>query len=361
MEGELIGRLKARAAALRYRNPARAVKLIAVAGASGKTTTALLLSEVLQEAGHSVLTLTNHGCFLNGKKIERRYDTSAGAMQRSLSFAKQKQVAFVIVEVSDAFVETHVLPTLTLEMSIVTNNSPSAQTLLNQPVNYTVVPSGFDVAGLSVAPHQAISFGDDETAEAHIKQVTLRRKGTEIELVIDHQTKVNLATHLVGQANARNVAAAASAAYVLATDLAVLDEGIARLERVAGNYDYLALPSESRPYTVAVDAAGSPESLELVLGSAAALKKRRLLVATDGPLPAGHEKQLKAYTDRLTVTKGPKGIAGVETVESQQEAFDLTVRGAKKDDLVLLIGRSFAALEPDGTTKAHRMLDVHDE
>jgi UDP-N-acetylmuramoyl-L-alanyl-D-glutamate--2,6-diaminopimelate ligase len=361
METELVGKLKARLAAYRYRNPAKAVKLVAVAGPSGKTTTALLLSEILQEAGNSVLTLTNHGCYLNGEMQKLHYDTSPGAVQRSLALAKRKQVNYVVLEVTDAFVATHVLPTLTLEMSIITGDSPSAQTLLNQPVNYTVVPSGFDVAGLSVAPHQAISFGNDEAAEACIRSTTLRRKGTEVEVLIDHQTKCDVATFLVGKANVRNVAAAISAAYVLAIDLSTLEEGIARLERVTGNFEYLSSGSNEQAYQVVVDAALSPESLELVLSSAAQLKKRRLLVAVDGPLPVGHEKALKHYADRMIVVNNTLEIAGLESAASLQEAFDLVRRGAKKDDLVLLVGKEYAGLEPDGGTKAQRMMDVMDD
>ncbi|HRJ06778.1 MAG TPA: Mur ligase family protein [Candidatus Saccharibacteria bacterium] len=361
MEKEFVGKMRARVAALRYRNPARAVRIIAVAGASGKTTTALLLNELLLESGSKVLALTNHGCFLNGQPLDRRYDNSSGAVQRSLALAKSKQADFVIIEVTDAFIQTHVLPTLNIEMSIITNDSPSAQTLLNQPVNYTVVPSGFDVAGLGVVPHQAISFGEDETAEAQMSGVILRRRGTEIDLVIDHQTKLSIATYLIGMANARNATTAVSAAYVLAADLSAVEEGVARLERVAGNYDYIQTASEARPYDVAVDGASTVESLELLLSSAHQLKKRRLLVALDASVPLLAEKDMKQLTDRVVVVNAGEGLTGLETAGSLQEAFDLVLRGAKKDDLVLLVGREFAALEPGGLTKAHRMLEATDE
>lgn len=360
MENDFVGNLRARIAAMRYRNPARSVRIIGVAGASGKTTTALYLNELLLESGNKVLTLTNHGCFLNGEPQERRYDTSPGAVQRSLALAKNKQVDFVIIEITDSFVATHVLPTLIIEMSIITNDSPSAQTLLNQPVNFTVVPSGFDVAGLSVAPHQAISFGDDETAEAQIKDVKLLRKGTEIELVVDHQTKFNVATYLVGKANVRNVAAAVSAAYVLAADMSTLEEGVARLERVVGNYDYVSTATDDKPYDVVVDAAHSAESVDLVVSSAAELKKRRLLVAFDQTVPIEDEKALTQKVDRLIAVNAPTGLPGIENATSLQEAFDLILRGAKKDDLVLLVGREFAERE-DSQTKAHRMSEASHE
>ena len=42
-------------------------------------------------------------------------------------------------------------------------------------------------------------------------------------------------------------------------------------------------------------------------------------------------------------------------------ALDLAKRGAKKDDLVLLLGREFAELTPDGRTRAHEMVEASGE
>jgi UDP-N-acetylmuramyl tripeptide synthase len=359
MEHEVVGKLRARTAAWRRRNPSRALKLIAVAGAHGKTTTVLLLGELLQEAGYSVMTLTSQGCFYNGQVVAGHYDASADATQHCLALAKKKSVDYVIIEVSDALVATQVLPTLLITMSIVTNDSPGAQALLDQPVDYMVVPHGFDMAGLRVAPHQAISFGHDESSEAQIVSVTERRKGTEIEMVIDHQTKLTVATYLVGKANALNVAATVSAAYVLAADTASFEEGIARLESVQGNYQYL--PSADRPYEIIVDAATTELSVSLVVTSAAALKRRRLLVVADASVPSLVYPELKQRADKVFVVSNAPEVPGVERFDSMQAALELCQRGAKKDDIILLLGKDFAALQPDNTTYAHHMLEAPGE
>ena len=358
MDNEVVGKVRARVAAWRHGNPSRALKVIAVAGDSGKTTTILLLSEILQEAGHSVISLTDRGCLHNGQPIAKHYDVSADALQHCLTVAKRKGVDFVLIEVSESLVATHVLPTLLLTMSVVTNDSPTAQALLNQPVDYTVVPSGFDVAGLSVAPHQAISFGEDLAAEAQIAAVNERRKGTEIDLVIDHQTKVSLATYLVGWANALNVAAAVSSAYVLATDRAVFEEGVARLERVAGNYDYLNVGDA--PYDVVVDGATSEASLNLVVNTAKKLKKRRLLIVADSSVSGERYPELKRLSDRLIVVSDAPELPGVERAEDSKSAFDLMKRSAKKDDLILLLGNQYAALE-EGIPSAQRLIEATSE
>lgn len=355
MRQDLIGGPKAKLVAWRYGNPARGLRIIAVAGAAGKSTVALLLSEIFQEAGSSVTALTSHGSFHNGKELGGdAYDSSIEALQQQLTKAKKHKAYYVIVEVTDSLVATHGLETMPIEMSIITGDSATAQALLQQPVNSTVIPVGFDIDGQKVAPHQAISFGSDEPAEARITAITERRKGTEIEMTIDHQIKIELATYLIGQANALNVAAAVSAAYVLAVNTNDFQEGVARLEKVSGNYEYVQPDDEL--YEVVVDTATAATSVELVLGSAKKLKKRRLLIVADGSISSELYPLLTQYADRVVAVGDGQELPGVELVDSLQTGIDVTLRGAKKDDVVLLLGKEFGARQPDGTTKAYQMV-----
>lgn len=355
MEHELVGKVRAKVVAWRHGNPASSLKLIMVAGLRGKTTTALLLSEMLQEAGSSVMTLTNQGSMIDGKPLTMEsYDASATALQEYLSLAKKKNVKYVIVEVNDELVATHSLSTLPIEMSIITNDAPAAHALLQQPSSYLVAPTGFGMSDQGVAPHQMISYGTDESADAQLANVTLRRKGTEIDLVIDHQTKLSVATYLVGRANAFNVTSAVSAAYVLAADTSTFQEGVARLERVAGNYEYL--PAEGLFYEIVVDGANVESSIDLVLTSASKLKRRRLMVAVDSTVPSELYANIKQSADRLIAVSDSALLPGIELANTTKGAVDLLKRGAKREDLVLLLGRDFARLNEDGTTAAHKLI-----
>lgn len=360
MKHEVVGNVQAKLARWRYGNPGRGLKIIAVAGGEGKTTTALFIGELLQEAGHSVMTMTSLGCSRNGVAVTGvAYDHSADALQRCLANAKKHGVRYVVLEISDALVATQVLPTLLITMSVVTNDSPSAQALLNQAVDYTVVPDGFNIAGLTVAPHQAISFGEDMAAEAQIVSVKEYRKGTEIDMIIDHQTKLTVATHLIGKANALNVAAAVSAVYVLAADTQSFEEGVARLETVPGNYEYL--PMSDAAYDVVVDRAMTQTSIGLVLATARTLKKRRLLVIADATVGSELYDDLKRLSDRAMIIGNVPELPGLEQASDPRSAFDLMRRGAKKDDLILLLGGDVGAIGPDGNTKAHAMFEVTGE
>lgn len=348
-----MGKFKAKAAASRYRHPSKALRVIAVAGPYGKTTTALYLSEVLQEAGHSVLVLTNKGCKLNEQTLDIQYEERAGTIQRLLARGRKKKVDFVILEVTQGLLDCHVLMTLEVEMAVITGSSSVAHSLLEQPLKYAVTPSGLETKAGEVAPHQAISFGEDRMADARIKDTTLYRKGTEIELVIDHQTTLHLATHLIGRANAHNVAAAVAAAYVLEVKIESFEEGIARLEYVPGNFEYL---STERLYTMIVDGAHDAKSLELVVADAKKLTKRRLLVVADESVSEKYYTTVKSNSSAFTAVGAHDG-PGINAASDSQTAAEVVLRGAKQEDTVLFIGVEYAARGSENLSYAQRLVE----
>jgi UDP-N-acetylmuramyl tripeptide synthase len=230
---------------------------------------------------------------------------------------------------------------VSLDTVVVTSGNAETDTLLERVVNYAVVPDDHRAGMLALAEHQIITFGEREDAEAKIDAVTLYRKGTEVRLTIDHQTELTIATHLVGKANAYNVAAAVATAYVLGVALDTVEEGAARLEEVEGNYQYIAA---DRPYLIVVDGAKTDRSIELVLDSTKELAKRRLIAVlqADG-IKEETIVKAKKTADRLILIGGSEvSLPGIETVSSSSEALLIAQRTAKKDDTVLLMGDMFA-------------------
>jgi UDP-N-acetylmuramoyl-L-alanyl-D-glutamate--2,6-diaminopimelate ligase len=331
---ELYRRGRAKVFNARYGNPTGTVRLIAVTGAYGKTTTARLIDVLLKESGRNTLTLLD--------ELHTQKDIVSW-LPRKLKQAKQDNVDFCILEITPQLMESGVLSGLSLDTVVVTSRSAEADILLKQAVNYAVVPDDYQGAMLAIAEHQIISFGELDSAEAKIDNVTLYRKGTEVKLTIDHHTALTASTHLVGKANAFNIAAAIATAYVLGVALDTVEEGVARLEGVEGNYQYI--PSE-QPYTTVVDAATNDRSVELAAFSAKELKKRRLIVALE---TTGISEEaialVKKLSDRLILVGSNISMPGVETVSSPEEASLLGGRAAKKDDTLLLMGKIFTMEE----------------
>lgn len=345
MEHELIGKLRAKVSTVRFGSPARGLKVIAVAGPAGKTTTALLLGEILRESGSRVMVLTNRGCTLDGESYPASYDASPDSFNRYLSMAKKRAVDMLVVEVSLALLKTQLLPSVALEMVVVTGEHDTVRALLREPTEHVVLPVGLEVDEPSVAPHKSITYGDDPTSDAHVSDVTQLRKGTELTLTIDHQTKFEIATYLIGGLNIKNIAAAVSAAYVLAADMSKVQEGVANLEGVAGNFEYLEITDA--PYAVALDAVPVKSALESVVETARSIKRRRLLLCADSSVALSELTWLSQQSDRLIVvgTEPEAAPSGVDWVATTDAAFELAKRAAKKDDLIVLLGKDFAAYD----------------
>ncbi|MEO5950722.1 MAG: Mur ligase family protein [Candidatus Saccharimonadales bacterium] len=345
--------------AARYGNPSKNIRVIAVMGISGKTTTACFIAELLKESDHTVALLTNRGIEIKGNYAEKDYGKDVATLQNILKSAKQKQIEFLVIEVTPRMVDRHIIDGIQIDTVVVTNCDarvePSIRKMIEKQINYVVLPhyNTTLLQGMLMSEHKIISFGDSIDADSTIDKVMLYRKGTEVRLVIDNQTTIDVATHLVGQANAYNVSAAVATAYVLGVDLDLVANGIARLQSVTSNYEYV---STDQTYDIIVDGADNNESLLSVITSARELSKRRLIavVASDGMSDDALSAATK-LTDRLIVIDTPDQtttITGAEAVLSAKDATAKALRGAKKGDTVLLIGGMFSVRQSSGKTLA---------
>lgn len=324
-------------AAVRYRHPSRNVRLVLIGGSYGKTTTALLLAEIIREAGSRVAVFTNQTSSLPDGAYDGEYDASALSVQQAIAASRRAGAAVVIVEATERLLKTGVAGHLQCELILITDDSPASHSLLAHPSASVVVPHTVSTDAYSIAAHQMLTYGDNLAAEAHIASYKLYRRGTEVNLTIDHQTNLPLATHLIGRANVYNVAAAAAGAYMLSVDTSIFADGVARLEQVAGNMQYL--PGDA-PYSVLLDCPRTDLSVQLVSESARELAKRRLLIACDTSVPHSALQPLGKLADRVTVVDGEE-TEGRYHAASVDDALATTLRAAKKDDLVLLLGADF--------------------
>lgn len=343
MKHDIFGKARAKKAALRYNHPSHNVKLILVVGEYGARTTALYLAELLRENDQPTAAFTDRASHIDGETYTERYDASADAIQRAISRSK-KRASTVVMAVTPAFLRSRVLETLQIEMIVAISDCESSREVLEQLASYVVVPEGMPTESIAIAPHQKISFGDSELAEAYLRNTVLYRQGTEVEVTIDHQTNLTLSTYLLGRANAYDVAAAVAAGYLLGLDISRFEEGIARLESVPGNLEKIA---SDQVYTIYVDGAPTSRSADLVSASLKQLARRRLLIACDESFDEDTLDTLSTRADHVTVAGG-KEEKGRYHADNTKHAVELTLRSAKKDDVVLLLGPHYANEADDG-------------
>ena len=220
----------------------------------------------------------------------------------------------------------------------------------------------FDYYDKFAAASQKITYGTHSDAEAKIEHVKLYRKGTEAHVVIDHQTKLDLATNLPGEFNVYNMTAAVAAAYLLGIDLNDIVEGVANLEAVPGRFERVG---DGLPYDVIVDYAHTPDGLEKLLVAAKAITKNRVILVFGACGDRDKSKRpimgtiAATLADRVFLTdeesynENPDEIRrmiydGIEKVKGgamktteiadRREAIDKALAVATKGDTVLITG-----------------------
>lgn len=377
----LYRRSRVHVVSARYGYPARGMRVIAITGTNGKTTTACLLNEIMKAAGHITAMFTTAVIEIAGEQHRNELNATVALTSQVQSFfkqAKKANVDFVILEVTSHALHQHKLDTVPIECAIMTNltqdhldyhptmgeYAKAKGKLFAHKPRYIVLNQDdqwFDFFNAYEAGEHKITYGTDEKSEARITKVKLYKKGSEATLVIDHQTNIEIGTHLPGKYNVYNVAAAASAAYVLGVGLEEIVDGVANLEAIPGRFERVKL---EKPFEVIVDYAHTPDALEKLLETVQSMTKNRTILVfgacgdrdkSKRPLMGEIASRLadrilltdeESYNEdpdkiRQDIFEGIKkagGEARTEEIPDRKDAIKKALSIARKGDTILITG-----------------------
>lgn len=378
---ELYRRGRVQLISARYGNPAKSLRVIAVTGTNGKTTTVNYINEILKEAGLKTAMFSTALIEVAGETQLNDLNATVGTtarMQQFFSDAKKAKVDYVVLEITSHALQQHKLDTVPIEVAVMTNLTQDhldyhktmeayaeakGKLFANEP-KFIVLnrdDEWFDFFDSFPAGAQKITYGTHDESEAKIDYVKLYKKGSEARVVIDHQTTLELATALPGQFNVYNMTAAAATAYMLGVKLQDIIEGVANLEGVPGRFERVV---EGLGYDVIVDYAHTPDALEKLLEAAKSVTQNRVILVfgatgdrDKGKRPIMGEIAAR-LADRIVLTddesynEDPQAIrdevmAGIEqagggakTTElgDRREAIEKALKIAKKGDTILITG-----------------------
>ena len=365
----------------RYGWPARGLRVIAVTGTNGKTTTANYINEILKQAGYKTAMFTTAVIEVAGEsKINDLNATvaSVSRMQQFLNEARRYKVDFVILEVTSHSLHQHKLDGVPIEAAVMTNltqdhldyhktmekYAAAKGLLFARNPRYIVLnrdDDWFDYFDRYLAEEQKITYGKSEDADVRISDIKLYKKGSEAVLAFDHQEKSQLATYLPGEYNVFNMAAAASICYVLGVSMSDIKNGIASLEGIPGRFERA---TKDETYEVIVDYAHTPDALEKLLEATRNITKKRIILVFGacgdrdtvkrpimGKIAAKLADEI-ILTDEESYNEDPDKIrrdiyAGIEEskatnktteIADRREAIRHALNIAKKDDTILITG-----------------------
>jgi UDP-N-acetylmuramoyl-L-alanyl-D-glutamate--2,6-diaminopimelate ligase len=365
----------------KYGYPAKGLRVIAVTGTNGKTTTANFLNEILKAAGLKTAMFTTAVIEIAGERKLNDLNATVASTERMQAFfrdAKKAGVDFVVLEITSHALQQHKLTTVPIEAAIMTNltqdhldyhgtmeayAAAKGKLFAGKP-RYIVLnrdDQWFDFFNQYEAGEQKITYGADKDAECRITDVTLYKRGSEARLEIDHQTVIELATALPGKFNVYNMTAAAAVAYLLHVKLEDIIEGVANLEEVPGRFERI---KADVPYEIVVDYAHTPDALEQLLDAAKTLSKSRVILVFGATGDRDKTKRpimgeiAAKYADRIFVTDEESynedpaeirrmvidGIAQAggngktEEIADRRAAIEKALSIARKGDTILVTG-----------------------
>lgn len=374
---------RAKVVAARYGNPARDLRVIAVTGTNGKTTTVNFLNEILKEAGYKTAMFSTANIEIAGVQTVNDTNSTTATVSKLQKFfhdAKKADVEFALIEATSHALDQYKFTGVPIEMAIMANLTQDHLDYHKTMENYAAAKAKlfemqprfivlntddkyFDYFNKFEASEQKITYGESDLAEVKIKSFKLYKKGSEAKLRIDNNVALEIATNLPGEFNVYNMTAAAAGAYLLGISLQDIQEGIANLEGISGRFQYA---TSDLPFEVVVDYAHTPDALEKLLQTSKKITKNRTILVFGACGDRDREKRpimgkiAQDLADRIIVTdeenytedakqireeviagfskKNGKLPANIQEIPDRKEAIRKALQIAGKGDTVLITG-----------------------
>ena len=384
-------KLLAVAAAVFYGFPGGRIKVIAITGTKGKSTTTHLLAGILQEAGFKVgVASTIH--FQIGEEVwpNATKQTTQGRfrLQRLLRAMVRARCDVAILEVtSHALVQSR-LWGVKVQTAVLTNiqrdhleyhggfqNYLHAKgRLFSQLARGTAVLPSEDanVAYFKAFPaHRKILYGKGGALTA--RHIEPHADGSRFTLAFAHE-KVSIDFKMPGEFNIQNALAAAGAALSIGVKLSAIKKGLEKKIRIPGRLEAI---NAGQPFSVIVDYAHTAESLQKLLALYRGLTPGKLFLVF-GATGGGRDKSKRPemgrvadrYADFIVVTDDDpytedrmaiinqvaEGIArkegeGLLLIRDRREAIRHALTRAKAGDTVIIAGKGCEPIQVIGTEK----------
>lgn len=278
-----------------YGFPARGLKVVAVTGTNGKTTTSSYINEILKASGAKTAFYSTATIELAGEATSNDTNRTVpitSELQKFMRRAKKAGCEWFVFEAASMALHQHKLDSIPVECAVMTNltqdhldyhgtmerYAEAKARLFKKKPRFVVLnrdDEWYDYFHKFPATEATMSYGAEESADCRIQHVKLHKSGSDVKLVIDHQTHLELTTSLPGKFNVYNLSAAVSAAYLLHINLESIKKGIANLKGVEGRQQQV---DAGQSYDVIVDYAHTPDALQQVMEAQKHLTKKRLIL-----------------------------------------------------------------------------------
>lgn len=344
--------------------PGRKLKILGITGTDGKTTTATLIYQILQQAGKKSALITSIGAVFEGKKYDTGFHVttpSSFSLQKYLQKAVQTKTEYVVLEVTSHALDQNRVWGIEFLIGVLTNITSEHLDYHKSFTRYALTK-----AKLLLASKTAILNKDDKSYTL-LRPLFAKNKRVltySLQETHDAEEKILSSAKIPGEFNKYNILAAVTVARQLGikdTDIMAavssfkLPEG--RVEKV---YD--------KDFTVIVDFAHTPNSIKEILSAIKPLiKKNGRLIHVFGS--AGERdkykrplmgKEAARFADLIYLTsEDPRSEDPLEIIQqisdgipedfqkkkqvfyeiNRQKAIEKAILNTKQNDVVVITGK----------------------
>jgi len=338
-----------------YGFPAKKIKVIAVTGTNGKTTTVEMISKILEEAGFKVSTLSSIN-FKIGEKIwpNKLKMTMPGRLklQRFLRQAVNSSCQYLVLEVTSEGIKQYRHKFINFEAAVFTNLTPEHIEAHAGFENYKKAKGKLFEATKNI---HVINL-DDKNSDYFLKFPAKKKYTYGLNQGNVNNQDLNLKLRLIGSFNIYNALAAISVGLSQGVSLAVCKSAVEKVEGIPGRMEKVI----SNPFQVFVDYAFTPNALEKVYQTLRPPNGKMVCVL--GACGGGRDKWKRPvlgeiaakYCDKVIITnEDPYDEDPMEIIEQvamgtqgrakkildRRSAIRESLKLAQKDDIVVITGK----------------------
>lgn len=331
--------------AILYGFPAQKLKVIGITGTNGKSTVVNLATEVLEEAGFKVASLSSIKFKIGPKEWQNSLKMTMPGRMKLQKFLRQAVTAncqYAVIEVTSEGIKQHRQRFIDFEVAVLTNLTPEHIESHGSFEKYR------EAKGKLFQACQKIHIinTDDPNAE-YFLQFPAKKK-----IVYGGRTSVKLNLKLLGEFNYYNALAALQIGLSQGIDLETGKKALEKAESIPGRMEVIY----RKPYSVIVDYAHTPDALEKVYET---ITGRKICVL--GACGGGRDKWKRPelgkiaekYCDEIILTnedpydESPekiledikKGAPGAQKILDRREAIRKALGLAKPNDTVIITGK----------------------
>ena len=269
-------------------DPAADLMLIGVTGTNGKTTTAFLVDAILRADGRTTgLIGTIETRVADRVRAGVRTTPESLDLQELFAEMRDEKVSSVAMEVTSHALALHRVEGVSFNVAGFTNLTQDHLDFHKDMEDYfeakrsLFVPERSERGAVNVDdPYgrrllesvtiPCVSFGSSPDAEVRADDVSFEQNLTRFTIKTP-KGDLKVETELIGAFNVSNCLAAAALCLQAGLEPAVVEKGLASLTAVPGRFESVNL---GQPFSVVVDYAHTPDSLENVLKAARGVSER---------------------------------------------------------------------------------------